>query len=91
MADEDLYPGRVFRETTGHRHMYVILGCLPLERLMGNWSSYADYKDATCILVPADHRAISHDSVMMYNHAKPMPISMLRKLIGDGTFLPDDD
>lgn len=91
MADEDLYPGRVFRETTGNRHMYVILGCYPFERLMGNWSSYTDSKDATCILVPADHSAISHDSVMMYKYATPMSIQTLRKFIGDRTFLPVDD
>jgi len=43
----DLYPGRVFRETTGLRHMYVLLAVNPIECLMGNWSSYEDGKDKT--------------------------------------------
>lgn len=87
----DLYPGRVFRETTGLRHMYVLLAVNPIECLMGNWSSYEDGKDATCLLLPADHPAIHHPSVIMYNYAKPISVSYLRKLIQDEVFKPVQD
>lgn len=92
MMDGDaLYPGRVFRQSEGLRHMYVIIGALPMERLMGNWSSAREDKDATCLLVPADHPAIHHNSVMMYQHAKAYNLHTLQSLIRDGALIPAED
>lgn len=91
MDGNGLYPGRVFRQAAGLRHMYVIIGALPLERLMANWSTARDDKDATCLLVPADHPAIHHDSVMMYQHAKTYSVQTLQALLRDGELIPADD
>lgn len=91
MDGNGLYPGRVFRQAAGLRHMYVIIGALPMERLMANWSSARDGKDATCLLVPADHPAIHHDSVMMYQYAKTCSVQTLQALLRDGELIPVDD
>ena len=91
MDAPDLYPGRVFRQRKGNRHMYVIIGTFPCERLLGNWSSAAEGKDFTCLLVPADHPTIHHDSVMMYKFVSPVPIQTLRGLIASRELIPVDD
>lgn len=91
MDGNGLYPGRVFRQAAGLRHMYVIIGVLPMECLMANWSTARDDKDATCLLVPADHPAIHHDSVMMYQHAKTYSVQTVQALLRDGELIPADD
>lgn len=91
MKEDDLYVGRVFRQTKYSRHVYVIIAELPTEKLMGNWSSYKRGKDTTCLLVPSDHPAIHHDSVMMYQYAKPIDNHTLLKLIHEGEFIPEGD
>lgn len=91
MDDNGLYPGRVFRQVKELRHMYVIIGVLPMECLMANWSSARDDKDATCLLVPADHPAIHHDSVMMYQRAKTYSVEALQALLRDGELIPAED
>lgn len=69
--------------------MWVVVGIAADDmRLMGNWSSRKGAQPVTCLLVPADHPAISHDSYFVYGMMREFSEADLQKHIINRNFIP---
>ncbi len=82
-------PGDVFRNPGNMGHMWVVVGIAADDkRLMGNWSSRKDNRPVTCLLVPVDHPAISHDSYFVYGMMREFSEATLHEHIKNKNLVP---
>lgn len=75
----DFEPGAV-----SGRHLYVVLS-FPMEEqrllMVATISTYESYKDQTTLLTSRDHPNISHESVVMYDRVRLVPMQRIDALI----------
>lgn len=82
-------PGEVFRNPGNMGHMWMIVGIAQDNlRLMGNWSSRKNNQPVTCLLIPANHPAITHDSYFVYGMMQEFSKNTIRTLISEGNLIP---
>lgn len=82
-------PGTVFRNPGNMGHMWTIVAVAQDDqRLMGNWSSKKSNIPVTCLLVPSDHPAITHDSYFVYGKMREFTPEQIQDLIASGNFEP---
>ena len=82
-------PGTVFRNPGNMGHMWTIVAVAQDDtRLMGNWSSKKSNIPVTCLLVPSDHPAITHDSYFVYGEMREYTPDQIHDLIASGNFKP---
>ncbi|MBQ2814341.1 MAG: hypothetical protein IJE66_04965 [Akkermansia sp.] len=82
-------PGDVFRNPGNMGHMWVVVGVAPDDmRLMGNWSSKKSSRPVTCLLVPADHPTITHDSWFVYGKMQEFSETDIRSFLAQGNLIP---
>lgn len=82
-------PGEVFRNPGNMGHMWMIVGIAQDDmRLMGNWSSRKGNQPVTCLLIPANQPAITHDSYFVYGMMRESSEDTIRTLITEGNLIP---
>lgn len=82
-------PGCVFANPGNMGHMWVVLAKAPDGMyLMANWSTRRTTAQPTCLLTPADHPKIVHDSVVVYAMMREFTAEQVKQRVAEGNLRP---
>ena len=85
----EISPGCVFSNPGNMGHMWVVIAVAPDGMyLLANWSTRRSAAPPSCLLTPADHPKIKHESVIVYGMMREFSTEQVEQRIAEGNLRP---
>jgi hypothetical protein len=89
-----LKPGSTYlwKDKSGTEHLWIIISSTAIDPIVTvNLSTYAEWKDKSCILDPGDHEFVTVRSCVMYDEAEFRTLAELEMMFEVGLIFPRAD